>query len=78
MTYAMHNIINKTKKNIYKTLNYYRHIRIFFIINLFLDRRVRERTLEKLWRKNSGTMESFIAALEVKYLLITILIFPCV
>lgn len=32
----------------------------------FPDRRVRERTLEKLWRKNSGAMESFIMALEVK------------
>lgn len=31
----------------------------------FSDRRVRERTLEKLWRKNSGAMESFIMALEV-------------
>ncbi|XP_012141750.1 cytosolic carboxypeptidase 1 isoform X3 [Megachile rotundata] len=28
------------------------------------DRRVRERTLEKLWRKNSGIMEIFIATLE--------------
>ncbi|XP_025264847.1 cytosolic carboxypeptidase 1 isoform X3 [Camponotus floridanus] len=28
------------------------------------DRRIRERTLEKLWRKNSGAMESFIMALE--------------
>ncbi|KAL6427330.1 hypothetical protein ACFW04_008713 [Cataglyphis niger] len=28
------------------------------------DRRIRERTLEKLWRKNSGTMESFIMTLE--------------
>ncbi|KOC68252.1 Cytosolic carboxypeptidase 1 [Habropoda laboriosa] len=28
------------------------------------DRRVRERTLEKLWRKNSGAMEIFIATLE--------------
>ncbi|XP_011339802.2 cytosolic carboxypeptidase 1 isoform X2 [Ooceraea biroi] len=28
------------------------------------DRRVRERTLEKLWRKNSGAMESFIMILE--------------
>lgn len=30
-----------------------------------LDRRIRERTLEKLWRKNSGAMESFIMTLEV-------------
>lgn len=29
------------------------------------DRRVRERTLEKLWRKNSGAMEIFITTLEV-------------
>lgn len=29
------------------------------------DRRIRERTLEKLWRKNSGTMELFIMTLEV-------------
>ncbi|XP_076636128.1 cytosolic carboxypeptidase 1 isoform X2 [Colletes latitarsis] len=28
------------------------------------DRRIRERTLEKLWRKNSGAMEIFIATLE--------------
>ncbi|XP_018303936.1 cytosolic carboxypeptidase 1 isoform X2 [Mycetomoellerius zeteki] len=28
------------------------------------DRRIRERTLEKLWRKNSGAMESFIMTLE--------------
>ncbi|XP_011693107.1 PREDICTED: cytosolic carboxypeptidase 1-like isoform X2 [Wasmannia auropunctata] len=28
------------------------------------DRRIRERTLEKLWRKNSGVMESFIMTLE--------------
>ncbi|XP_043526563.1 cytosolic carboxypeptidase 1-like isoform X4 [Frieseomelitta varia] len=28
------------------------------------DRRVRERTLEKLWRKNSGAMEIFITTLE--------------
>ncbi|XP_076668158.1 cytosolic carboxypeptidase 1 isoform X3 [Andrena cerasifolii] len=28
------------------------------------DRRVRERTLDKLWRKNSGAMEIFIATLE--------------
>ncbi|XP_039308179.1 cytosolic carboxypeptidase 1 isoform X8 [Solenopsis invicta] len=28
------------------------------------DRRIRERTLEKLWRKNSGTMELFIMTLE--------------
>ncbi|XP_011632077.1 cytosolic carboxypeptidase 1-like isoform X2 [Pogonomyrmex barbatus] len=28
------------------------------------DRRIRERTLETLWRKNSGAMESFIMALE--------------
>ncbi|KAG7201176.1 hypothetical protein KM043_003967 [Ampulex compressa] len=28
------------------------------------DRRVRERTLEKLWRKNSGAMEIFITSLE--------------
>ncbi|KAL0114719.1 hypothetical protein PUN28_011790 [Cardiocondyla obscurior] len=28
------------------------------------DRRIRERTLEKLWRKNSGAMESFIMILE--------------
>ncbi|XP_032686214.1 cytosolic carboxypeptidase 1-like isoform X3 [Odontomachus brunneus] len=28
------------------------------------DRRMRERTLEKLWHKNSGAMESFIVALE--------------
>lgn len=31
----------------------------------FADRRTRERTLEKLWSKNSGAMESFIVALEV-------------
>ncbi|XP_012227413.1 cytosolic carboxypeptidase 1-like isoform X2 [Linepithema humile] len=29
------------------------------------DRRIRERTLEKIWRKNSGAMESFIMALEI-------------
>ncbi|XP_076178312.1 cytosolic carboxypeptidase 1 isoform X2 [Ptiloglossa arizonensis] len=28
------------------------------------DRRIRERTLEKLWRKNSGAMEIFITTLE--------------
>ncbi|XP_015435460.1 PREDICTED: cytosolic carboxypeptidase 1-like isoform X3 [Dufourea novaeangliae] len=28
------------------------------------DRRVRERTVDKLWRKNSGAMELFIATLE--------------
>ncbi|XP_025153461.1 cytosolic carboxypeptidase 1 isoform X2 [Harpegnathos saltator] len=28
------------------------------------DRRIRERTLEKLWQKNSGAMESFMVALE--------------
>ncbi|XP_043794374.1 cytosolic carboxypeptidase 1-like isoform X5 [Apis laboriosa] len=28
------------------------------------DRRLRERTLDKLWRKNSGAMEIFIATLE--------------
>ncbi|XP_076751692.1 cytosolic carboxypeptidase 1 isoform X2 [Xylocopa sonorina] len=28
------------------------------------DRRVRERTLEKLWRKNSGAMQIFISTLE--------------
>ncbi|XP_029675008.1 cytosolic carboxypeptidase 1-like isoform X2 [Formica exsecta] len=28
------------------------------------DRRIRERALEKLWRKNSGVMESFIMTLE--------------
>lgn len=30
-----------------------------------LDRRIRERTVEKLWRKNSGAMELFIMTLEV-------------
>lgn len=32
---------------------------------LFPDRRARERTLENLWHKDSGAMESFIMALEV-------------
>lgn len=35
------------------------------IIDISSDRRVRERTLDKLWRKNSGAMEMFIATLEV-------------
>lgn len=42
------------------------YINLFIVLHVyFSDRRIRERALEKLWRKNSGVMESFIMTLEV-------------